>query len=69
MPLHRVQRIAGPSPAEALGIEHRQRQRLLFVGAETLGFGPDDAFLAQQLTDLGARLTGDDGQVQVLALQ
>lgn len=37
--------------------------------AEALGLGPDETLLAQQLADLLARLAGDDGQVQVLALQ
>ncbi|MCY1240273.1 hypothetical protein D9M72_531110 [compost metagenome] len=33
------------------------------------GLGPDEALLAQQFADVVARHAGDDGQVQVLALQ
>ncbi|MCY1453435.1 hypothetical protein D9M71_704220 [compost metagenome] len=35
---------------------------------ETLGLHPHRALATQQLTDFVARFTGDDGQVQVLAL-
>ncbi|MNR48634.1 hypothetical protein D3C85_1678910 [compost metagenome] len=64
-----IKGIAGPQPAEAITVEHRQRQRRLFVGAVALSFGPDKPLLAQQLAYFAARFAGDDRQVQILTHQ
>ncbi|MNO87025.1 hypothetical protein D3C76_784400 [compost metagenome] len=64
-----IEGVAGPHPAEAITVEHRQGQGRLLVGAVALRLSPDKTFLAQQLADFAARLASDDGQVQVLAHQ
>ncbi|MNV84709.1 hypothetical protein D3C71_1786020 [compost metagenome] len=61
--------MASPDAAETIAVEHCQWDRVLLVRAMAVGLGPDEALLAQQLTDFVTRFTGDDGQVQVLALQ